>query len=95
MAPLAALLEAVRARSSSTGQAPAVAVRLACGPLIAVHLVLAPIGVLLAPINLADFREIFARSASSFHGDGAVAGQQVLVVSTPTAFVSQFALHAF
>ena len=67
-------------------------VRLACGALIAVHLVLAPIGVLLAPINLADFREIFARSASSFPGDGAVAGQQVLVVSTPTAFVSQFAL---
>ncbi len=91
MALLAAFLEAVPARSSLTGQAPSVAVRVACGSLIAVHLVLAPIGLLFAPTNMADFQEIFARSASSFPGDSAVAGQRVLVVSTPTAFVSQFA----
>lgn len=62
--------------------------RLAFWPAIVVHFVVAPLGLLGASAGVRMLGDVGTRLASSLPRDGAVAGQHVLIVNTPSAFIS-------
>jgi hypothetical protein len=62
--------------------------------LVGFHLVVAPLGLLRATPDLKAFGAILDRAAESLPGDPAVRTQQVLIVHTPSAFVSIYGLPA-
>ncbi len=94
MGLIAAFLRGALDRSHSSAGFPSLPVRIACRVLILVHLVLAPLGLLTAPLNLEAFRDVFNGPALTFPADPEfpadqeVSSQQVLIVTTPTSFVS-------
>jgi len=59
--------------------------------LIIVHLVVAPIGMAMAPKFISDFGEVSVRAAESLPSDDAITRQRLVIVSTPSAFTSLFA----
>ena len=69
MGLIAAFLRGALDRSHSTAGFPSFPVRIACRGLILVHLVLAPVGLLTAPLDLEAFRDVFNRPALTFPAD--------------------------
>lgn len=65
-----------------------VPVRLVRGLLVVIHLVLAPLGLVLAGALVQISDDPLERAAASLPVGPVVAGQQVLIVNTPSAFVS-------
>jgi len=57
---------------------------------VALHLVLAPVGLMLGSSNIRALGAIAERAAASMPSDPAVRGQRVVVVNTPNFFVSVF-----
>jgi hypothetical protein len=62
------------------------------GLLVAFHLVFAPLGLLHAPAELEAFGDLIGSTAASLPSDPALPTQQVLIVHTPSAFVSIYGL---
>lgn len=62
-----------------------------CALLGVIHLILAPLGLLQLPGNLEQFGAVPARAAASLPWDETVRGQTVLIVNTPTCYVSAIA----
>jgi len=58
--------------------------------LIVCHLVIAPVNLALAPLNLKFFGGLMARAAGSLPADPGVVDRQVLIMNTPAAFFSVF-----
>lgn len=61
------------------------------GALVIIHLVLSPIGLVTASKNVRDFGVQFERAAMSMPDDEAIKSQRMVIVSTPSAFLSSFA----
>jgi hypothetical protein len=60
--------------------------------LVAFHLVIAPIGLLLAPSDLRGFGDLLETAAASLPEDSAIRTQDAVIVHTPSAFVSFYGL---
>jgi hypothetical protein len=74
------------------GSAGRAVTRMTGALLVAFHLVLAPLGLLRAPVDLKAFGDLLERAAESLPREPAIRTQQVLIVYTPSAFVSIYGL---
>lgn len=74
------------------GSAGRAVTRMTGALLVAFHLVIAPLGLLRAPVDLKAFGDLLERAAASLPNEPAIRTQQVLIVHTPSAFVSIYGL---
>jgi hypothetical protein len=58
--------------------------------LVVIHLVVAPLGLATTTLNLKTFGAFFERSAGSLPSDPAVTEQTILIVNTPSVFISTY-----
>ncbi|NOX59530.1 MAG: hypothetical protein GXP29_11835 [Planctomycetes bacterium] len=65
--------------------------RYVAGVLVVIHLILAPIGLLTAAHNVRGFGTHFEQAGLNLPNDDRIDGQRLVIVSTPSAFVSSFA----
>ncbi len=65
--------------------------RAMAGLLLVVHIVLAPLGILATMTDMKRLGAVIEQAASSLPSDQQVRGQWVVIVNTPTAFVSGYA----
>lgn len=70
---------------------PTRALRAVAVVLIIVHLVIAPIGMAMAPKFISDFGKVSIRAADGLPDDEAITHQRLIIVTTPSAFTSLFA----
>lgn len=61
------------------------------GTLVVIHLIMAPIGLMMAAHNVREFGTSFEKAGLSLPNDDRIAKQRLIVVSTPSAFVASFA----
>ena len=64
--------------------------RMIAAPLIVIHFAIAPLGLLLTPTFLRSFGVLMDRSIRSLPTDDTLVDQEVLVVHTPSAFLTAF-----
>ncbi len=62
----------------------------ACWALVAIHLLIAPLGLMTATAKIWIFGRAIERAAKSLPSDPAVTGQVVLIVNTPSAYISVY-----